>query len=301
MADRTLVVRYLKFRERGDVDGEVCPPSDLEGENLLDIFCEWCDSLDIESTSDANTNRFIRIDGYSREYDDFALIDLSVGTYGELGDLVRITDGNRIRSISEDEAPTGFIRIALMVPPTGIYALCFMEQGARGSGALRLLQLFCNDWNRRHADIYVDNKPVLERDAWLAGAQSIKQIEVRSFSRTSDAADNPLEDIAYYQHIVKPKKSRFFDFALFERLSRDPGYANKLVDVSYTGEIPDSKVIVKVRGADGRDINYTIGDFDDGTTMRRVLTSGREQPLQNDVFIEVCTELGGTILSQMQR
>lgn len=132
MAERTMTIRYLSFRERGKPNGACFPASNVDGNGTssADLFFDWVRAADPFRFSDLTIDRVILVQNCEKT-DGGVLVKLKSRHYGEAGELV---DAGTIRTltwIADDVAPTAPHRLFFHVPEYGSYALYFSESSTR--------------------------------------------------------------------------------------------------------------------------------------------------------------------------
>ena len=167
MARRVLTIHELTFREKGKREGagRVFAPVDLLGSDLLDIFSDWLSRLTREDTVDKSKNTWVNVTGISRYASRVVVVETSVGSSGESGEVVDSETGESEFQLSSRHAPTGTTRTLLLVPEKGRSAFLMTESSRRGAGGIRLRQLFSEHIADLLRLIKMDCSAVSEGDA----------------------------------------------------------------------------------------------------------------------------------------
>ena len=99
MGRRTLVGHELQFHEKYTRNPERYEPSNLLGRNLMDIFLEWCNSVEKSTLLSTDTNIWLAINDIYSVSPQIALLKLAIGKWGEDGVLL---DNKNSRKPSTD-------------------------------------------------------------------------------------------------------------------------------------------------------------------------------------------------------
>lgn len=297
MARRTLAAHSMEFHrkfKRGD--RETIAPADLDGADLLSVFEVWCAGLDPYAIRDDEHKVWVRVQSIDRTASRVLLVTLSVGSWGEPGEIISAVDGAKVFDLHEDQAPTGTTRAVLMVPGRGETALFFSEYSSRGSGGSRLMRSFAKHWSAASDTITMQTEAQIESETWASGA-SLKEVEVRVRGRSADVAD-PIKDIVGVQsHVIRPKRNHRFPMGVLDDLKRSPMKAGQLVGIP---SMPtDSEVYVTLQGQDGRAKKFLLGQDADAPPLREVLNQADEPPLSDEDLVKRCAERASELLDRL--
>ena len=289
MARRTLVAHELRFREKFVRESPVIyRPCDLKGDNLLDIFLHWSDTVSPEFLRAGGVNVWLDILEAKRYSPHVALANLDIGKWGEDGKLLDTESGSQVTRIRASQATTAATRVALFVPPCGEVAFFFSESSDRGCGGQKLLPRFTSFWSMKSDEITMKRERMIETEAFLEGAR-VTEIEVRSYAAPSDIADSTNESLGYISHTAHTRKrSKGLPFELVRRFEDTPALAGRYVGIDETNA-EGQEIYVTVK-AGGKTKKILIGDPNSGFFYREVLNEADEPVLSDADFIERCTD-----------
>lgn len=290
MGRRTLVGHELQFHEKYTRNPERYEPSNLLGRNLMDIFLEWCNSVEKSTLLSTDTNIWLAINDIYSVSPQIALLKLAIGKWGEDGVLLESEGGQEITKIAESQVPTAETRAALLVPPQGYTAFLFSEGSNRGCGGAKLLPKFAHYWSRASDSITMERDRVIESDAILAAAR-VTGVEVRSRVCSSDLADFGSPAFASISHAARVgRKGKGLPFDFFRRLEKTPALAAKYVGIREDDFDPQSHEVLVTLKAEGKTKKFDLNDEDGGFFYNEVLNSNGEPILSDNEFVVRCVE-----------
>lgn len=284
MGRRVLTASTLTFHQKRKHNASSFAPSNLDGEDLLNIFHAWATELDVDTTHDKQRQNWVSVAKIERYAHRVELLDLRVGSYGEPGELVNITNGEAEGEIGNDQAPTGANRALLFVPDRGSVAYFLAEGSTRGSAGGHILRLFKSYFSSYTNQITMVAETVTESEAWSAGAK-LMEIEVRLKDHTTDIADGPKIEVGTLSYVAKPKRRAFFPGSLLPQLHR----GEVLQRVVAIPELRDDKDVYVTMERDGRRKKFVLGT-EGAPTVREVLNEANQPALSDADLVERCTD-----------
>lgn len=296
MARRVLTVHEFGFREKGKRlgDGRIFAPSDLLGDDLHDVFNAWVSDLTPEETVDRENSNWVTIRKVAAFAPRVTIVELSVGSTGETGEVVNSETGESEFQLTAEHAPTGLTRVVLLVPETGQSAFFMSETSRRGSGGTRLRRLFESYVTRQFKLIKMDSETVSEGEAWVEHA-NLKEVELRVEGRAVDIADGLDVEVGAFSHIARPKRRAFFQKDLIGELARDKRAARAVVGLPTN--VGSDREDVYVTLADGARQKKFLVDGGGAPSFRLVLNQDGQSPLTDIELVDICvsqlSELSG--------
>lgn len=285
MGRRVLTVSEMTFHKKRKPDEQTFAPSDLNGEDLLDVFHTWVSALDVGDTHDKQRQTWVSVASADRWAPRVELVDLRVGAYGEAGELVDIDTGDPIGRIEDNQAPTGENRALLFVPDKGETAFFLSEESSRGSAGGRILRLFKTHFSHYTSEITMVTKTVTEGEAW-AEAADVTEVEVRVEGKSADLADGSSVKVGKVSHIARPEKRHRFPGKILKSLS-DEKALRRIVAVEELSEDRDIYVTLE---REGRTKKFLLGTEGAAPAIREVLNDAGDETLDTARLVEKCTE-----------
>ncbi|MGP4994882.1 MULTISPECIES: hypothetical protein [Glutamicibacter] len=289
MARRVLTIHELTFREKGKREGagRVFAPVDLLGSDLLDIFSDWLSRLTREDTVDKSKNTWVNVTGISRYASRVVVVETSVGSSGESGEVVDSETGESEFQLSSRHAPTGTTRTLLLVPEKGRSAFLMTESSRRGAGGIRLRQLFSEHIADLLRLIKMDCSAVSEGDAWAEHAK-LKEVELRVEGKSVDAADGVHVEVGAISHIARPHRRAFFNQDLLGKLATDKSAAKRVVGIPVDEDHEKEDIYVTL--VDGERQKKFLVDGGGAPSFRLVLNEDNTEQLIVDDLVAKCVE-----------
>lgn len=289
MARRVLTIHELTFREKGKREGagRVFAPVDLLGSDLLDIFSDWLSRLTREDTVDKSKNTWVNVTGISRYASRVVVVETSVGSSGESGEVVDSETGESEFQLSSRHAPTGTTRTLLLVPEKGRSAFLMTESSRRGAGGIRLRQLFSEHIADLLRLIKMDCSAVSEGDAWAEHAK-LKEVELRVEGKSVDAADGVHVEVGAISHIARPHRRAFFNRDLLGKLATDKSAAKRVVGIPVDEDHEKEDIYVTL--VDGERQKKFLVDGGGAPSFRLVLNEDNTEQLIVDDLVAKCVE-----------
>lgn len=278
---RVLTVRELTFHEKRKRDGKELWPRDLGGQDFLDIFQTWAEKATENPHADEKNQRWLRIQTVERVAPRLLLLQVSIGTFGERGELVNIETQEVDAELSERQAATGVCRLLLAVPPICAPAFLLAEESFRGASGGAVMKFFLRDFRETNQVATLEHTMAVESEAWSEHAR-LKEVEVQVKARPADVSDDAVLEVGTLSHIAKPEKRKWFSRSLLSKLN-DKKQLVALVGVKDLGE--DHEVYVTMQ-RDGRQKKFILGD-DSAPRIREVLNEAAEDPVSDEKFLEV--------------
>lgn len=284
MGRRVLTVSEITFHRKYKRNGQTYAPSDLGGEDLLNIFHSWADSLNTSDTHNKDRKTWVSVASVTRWAPRVEVLDLRVGAYGEAGELVDIETGKPVGQITDNQAPTGENRALLFVPEKGESAYLLAEESTRGSAGGHLLRLFKSHFSRYTSEITMVTSTVIEGEAWAEAAE-LAEVEVRVEGRSADIADGPSVHVGKVSHIARPQKRRKFPGKLLKSL-RDEQTLRQIVSVT---DLADQREVFVTLEHGGRQKKLLLGT-EGAPAFRELLNDSNEETLDTATLVQRCTE-----------
>ena len=284
MGRRVLTVSELTFHQKYKPRDRTYAPSDLHGRDLLDVFYDWVDGLDPSATHDQARKTWVSVVSATRWAPRVVVVDLSVGTYGEPGDVIDTDSGERVGAIADNQAPTGENRVLLFVPEVGERAYFLAEESSRGSSGGLLLRLFKSHFSRYTSEIAMVTATVVEGEAWAEAAR-LTEVEVRVEGKSADIGDGLSVKVGKVSHIARPEKRHWFSGKLLGSL-HDEQVLQRVVSVT---ELPDEREVLVTFERDGRTKKFQLGS-EGAPAIREVLNASSEKPLDTADLVQRCAD-----------
>lgn len=286
MAERTLIAHKLEFNTRRFTD-ETYAPSDIEGEDLTDIFYNWCANAQLGDTCDNKYQILLNAKKVHRPSPYIVLVNTDIGRWGEPADVYSASKGIKVSNLEEDHAPTVETRIALLVPPQGDIALYFSEYCGRECGGTRLLPCFSKFWYEYKPDVTMKKSRAIDADAWNESA-TLRQVEVKSFAKTSDRADASKDIFGTISHVLRPKRNKRLSNALIDLFRTQPREAYKMLEIDESRITDNAQIWVTVEGDTGSK-RILLNDPTDGLWFRELLSESFNDKISDGEFVAHCT------------
>ena len=284
MGRRVLTAYELNFHERNKHNPATYPPADLAGKDLADLFEDWAKQLETKDTLNESRQTWVSVAGVSRYAPRVVLLVLTVGAYGEAGELVDIDTAKSVGSIEENHAPTGTNRALLFIPERGERAYFFSEESSRGHAGGRIRELFRLYFRETMTTVTMETRPVFESEVWATAAE-LTEVEVRAEGRSVDIADGITVTPGKVSHIVRPQRGKRFPLSLLKRLEDE----RTLKRVIAVDELPTDRTVWVTLERDRRRKKFQLGA--DGTPpIRELLNESSEPPLETDDFVKRCVD-----------
>lgn len=284
MGRRVLTVSELTFHRKRKHNPATFAPTDLDGEDLLDIFETWAKSLDTSDTHNEKRQTWVSVAAVMRYAPRVIMLDLRVGAYGEPGDLVDISTGAPVGQINDHQAPTGENRAMLFVPERGERAHFLSEESSRGSAGGHILRLFKKHFSQYTDQITMVTAPVNEGEAWREAAK-LTEVEVRVTGKSADVADGLTVKVGRVSHVARPERRGVFPGKLLGELHR----TSVAAEVVAVDELPEDHDVFVTMVRDGRTKKFQLGS-EGAPAIREVLNDSNEEALDVDKLVETCTE-----------
>lgn len=281
MGRRVLTVRELTFHEKRKRDGKELWPRNLGGQDFLNIFQTWAEKATENPHTDERNQRWLRIRTVEHVAPRLLLLQVSIGTFGERGELVNIETQEVDAELSEQQAATGVCRLLLAVPPICAPAFLLAEESFRGASGGAVMKFFLEDFRENNQVATLEHAMAVESEAWSEHAR-LKEVEVQVKSRPAHLENDVAVEVGTLCHIAKPQKRKWFGRSLLDKLN-DKKQLAALVGVKDLGE--DHEVYVTMQ-RDGRQKKFILGD-DSAPRIREVLNEATEDPVSDEKFLEV--------------
>lgn len=285
MAERTHIAHKLEFNARNYTD-EIFAPSDLDGENLADIFYNWCVNSVLSDTCDSTYQILLNAKEAHRISPHVVLVTADIGRWGEPSDVYSASRGIKVSNLEEDDAPTVETRIALFVPPRGDIALYFSEYCGKECGGTRLLPCFSRFWNEYKPGITMQRSRVIDADAWNESA-TLRLVEVRSLAQTSDRADAPQAVSGTISHTLRPRRNARLSNSLIDLFRKHPQAAYKMLEIDESCITDNAQIWVTVEGDTGSK-KILLNDPTDGLWFKELLSESYKEKVDDGEFIKRC-------------
>ena len=292
MGRRTLTASEMTFHEKWARDPATFAPCDLAGEDLLHIFETWIARLSIADTHDQERQSWVKVEDVARYAPRVVLVRLSVGSYGEPGDIVETDTGVPVFRMNGTQAPTGENRAILMVPAIGESAFFMAEESARGSAGGRILRLFKHYFSQYTSTITMKTETVTESEAWSEQAE-LKEVEVRVKGRSADIADGPHVEVGTLSHIARPKRLAAFPRGLLPQLTRRR-VVGQVVGID---DLPEDAEVYVAMELEGRRKKFLLG-AGGAPAIRELLNGANEPTLNSDALVAACAEKVSDLLGR---
>lgn len=284
MGRRVLTVSELTFHRKYKPQGQTYAPSDLNGEDLLDVFHSWVDSIDAADTHNKDTQTWVSVASATRWAPRVEVLDLRVGAYGEAGELVDIDTGAQVGRIEDNQAPTGENRALLFVPEHGDSAYFLAEESTRGSAGGHILRLFKKHFSQYTSEITMMTSTVTEGETWAEAAE-LTEVEVRVEGKSTDVADGLSVQVGKVSHIARPEKRHRFPGKLIKSLN-DERTLRRIVAMP---DLPDEHDVFVTLVHGGRTKKLLLGT-EGAPAIRELLNDSGEDTLDTAALVETCAE-----------
>ena len=285
MGRRVLTVSEMTFHKKRKPDEQTYAPSDLNGEDLLDVFHTWVSALDVGDIHDKQRQTWVSVASADRWAPRVELVDLRVGAYGEAGELVDFDTGDPIGRIEDNQAPTGENRALLFVPQTGETAFFLSEESSRGSAGGRILRLFKTHFSQYTIEITMVTAPVNESETWVAAAE-LAEVEIRVEGKGADVADGLHVEVGTVSHVAKPEKRLKFPKKLLDSLHEE----ETLRRIVAVPDLPEEHEVFVTMVRDGRTKKFLLGTENAAPAIRELLNEAGDPTLDTATLVERCAE-----------
>ncbi|AEX70295.1 hypothetical protein Q6D62_08210 [Corynebacterium diphtheriae] len=283
MGRRVLTVSEVTFRQKGNPKGKSFEPADLDGADLLEVFGDWIKNLSSDDTKDDVQQKFLKVSDSKLVAERVLFLQVSIGSYGEDGEVIEVETERVTARFSENEVPVGENRLLLFVPKRGTKAYLFSEESTRGSSGRIILKRFKKYFGEYSTKVLCEFQSVVESEAWIEAAK-LKEVEVRVEGRSTDVDGNIVET-GTLCHIARPKKRKFFSSDLLGKL-RDKKNISKVVGV---GELVDDPEVYVTMVHNNRQKKFELGDIE-APLVREVLNDSNEPVLTDTEILARCEE-----------
>ncbi|PWL79357.1 MAG: hypothetical protein DBY20_05705 [Coriobacteriia bacterium] len=229
MAERSMIMYGLRFNVRQKPE-KVVYPRDINGENLLEVFDDWCNENMNAALHRASSDDWIWIKRIGVDQNkNVACVDIQTGKAGEAGELVDTSESNPSIPFSEYHAPTVDARVVLYVPPKCDVAYACVEHVVHGGSDIFFLDSFKRGFDGRFPKITLNRVRVIETmDLWKQ-FEGMSEIELRFMSPSKDIADGPCMKDGFLSYRLQHRRSKRFSLGLFESIRNDPREALELI------------------------------------------------------------------------
>lgn len=295
MGRRVLTVTAMTFHQKRVRNGETRSPSDLDGDDLLEIFHEWVTNIPEEDQIFRDRQIFVNVASVTRVASRVELLDLRVGSFGEPGEVRDMKTRQVVHTITDNEAPVGSNRALLFVPKNGERAYFLAEESSRGSAGNRIMTMFKRHFSQTMDTVTMKTAKEIEAEAWIRLAE-LTEVEVRVAGRSVDIADGPDVKVGRVSYLARPERgSRYFPRTLLKKLSRQE-ILKQVISVS---ELDSNHDVFVTMEHGNRSKKFLLGE-ESGPVIREVLSEAGEAPLSEDELIEFCTERVRNLLQRHQ-
>lgn len=284
MGRRVLTVHELTFHEKYKPKHVSYAPVNLDGEDLLDVFEAWARDLSTADTLNEDRQTWVNVAQVSRYGPRVLLLDLSVGAYGEAGELVDVHTGEPVGTIEDNHAPTGSNRALLFVPRTGEQAYFLSEESSRGQAGGRIRELFRSHFVNYTNKVTMEMAAVTEGEVWAEAAE-LTEVEVRVGGKSVDIADGPNVQIGKISYVAKPERRKRFPGKLLKDLKEEK-VLKRIVAVP---DLSEDRSVWVTMVRDGRTKKFELGT-EGAPAIRELLNEASEPILDTDELISRCTQ-----------
>lgn len=282
MGRRLLTVSELTFHRKYKPSEQTYAPSDLNGEDLLDVFHQWVGGLGVSDTHNKDRQTWVSVASATRWAPRVEVVDLRVGAYGEAGELVDTDTGTPVGRIEDNQAPTGENRALLFVPEHGESAYFLAEESSRGSAGSHILRLFKKHFSGYTSEITMVTSTVTEGEAWAEAAE-LTEVEVCVEGKSADVADGLRVQVGKVSHIARPEKRHRFPGKLLKNLHSEQ-VLRRIVAVS---DLPEDHDVFVTMVRDGRTKKFQLGT-EGAPAIRELLNDSGEDTLDTTALVETC-------------
>lgn len=306
MAERALSCYRLSFNEGYHPDREL-QPANLNGRDLFDVIRDWCENcvspsdlnLDSESLQIRLGSGAMRIPG-----ERMILVTVEGGVSREPGPVVDVgTHRDTGKYISVHEAPFSATRALFFVPQSGSPAIVFCESSARGNGANKLIAKFVDYWRRsiEFDGITINREAALRSPDWIEENGTIKDLIVKRYIKPRFFGDRVEEERLTLVVKLSPPRSRRFDFSLIRRIQRNLSEAGKYMHLEPAGADEKETVYATIDLENKKQRQIEISDQLAGFPILEVLNDERSEPIEDQAFVSICTELAEEYYEDLRR
>lgn len=284
MGRRVLTVYELSFHEKFKRKPASFAPADLDGEDLLDLFETWVESLSTADTHNEDRQTWVSVAEVTRFAPRVLLLDLRVGAYGEAGELVDVDTGEPVGTIEDNQAPTGSNRALLFVPETGEHAYFLSEESSRGQAGGRIRELFRSHFSSHTDKVTMVMTAVTEGEVWAEAAE-LTEVEVRVEGKSVDVADGPRVQVGKVSYVARPERRKRFPGKLLKGL-KDEKVLKRIVSVP---DLPEDRTVWVTMEHDGRTKKFELGT-EGAPAIRELLNPASEPALETEELVSRCTD-----------
>lgn len=295
MGRRVLTITEMRFHQKRVRNGETKSPSDLDGDDLLNVFHDWVSNYPEDDQSPSSQQTFVTVESVGLVAPRVLLLDLRVGSYGEPGEVRDVNTMEVMHTITDDEAPVGSNRALLFVPEIGERAYFLAEESSRGSAGGRVMSKFKNYFSNVNSTVTMTTSRVTEAETW-AELADLTEVEVRITGESVDMADGPEVEVGRLSYVARPVRGRKYFPRRMLRDLKDEKVLKRVVSVPDLD--PEHEVYVTMEQG-GRSKKFLLG-HEVGPAIREVLSEAGESPLTDEALIERCTERVGDLLQRHQ-
>ncbi len=285
MGRRVLTVSELTFHQKRKPKGRTYAPSDLNDEDLLDIFHDWVTvSHSAEHPQHGQADLGLSVASATR----WAPVIPSWSTFASepmarLATWLIPSPANRsARSRTTRHPPARTARCCSC--PKLVRAPFIAEESTRGSAGGHVLRLFKTHFSAYTSEITMVTSSVTEGETWAEAAE-LTEVEVRVEGKSADLADGPRVKVGKVSHIARPEKKHRFPGGLLKSL-KDEQTLRQIVSVPDLEEDHDVFVTL-IR--DGRTKKFQLGT-EGAPCIREVLNDSTEETLDTATLVARCTD-----------
>lgn len=284
MGRRVLTIYELSFHQKRKRNPSSFAPADLDGEDLLEVFETWVTNLTTAETHNEGRQTWVSVNDVSLYAPRVLLLDLRVGAYGEAGELVDVDTGEPVRTIADNEAPTGSNRALLFVPKTGEQAYFLSEESSRGQAGGRIRELFRSYFSSYTDKVTMVMTAVTESEVWAEAAE-LTEVEVRVEGKSVDVADGPHVKVGKVSHVARPQRGERFSRNLLKNLKHEQ-ILKRIVAVN---DLPEDRTVWLTMEHNGRTKKFELGT-EGAPAIRELLNGATEPTLETSELVARCAE-----------
>ncbi|RJF41881.1 hypothetical protein D4740_07315 [Actinomyces sp. 2119] len=293
MGRRVLTATVMTFHEKYQRNAATYAPSDLNGDDLIDVFHNWAVAIPDEDRAFSKQQTWVSVTSARRVAPRVELLDMRVGSYGERGEVLDVSTGEVVHEITDDEAPVGSIRALLFVPEKGERAYFFAEESSRGSAGGRIMGMFKRYFSNYSDSVTMDTAREVEAEAWIELA-NLTEVEVRVAGKSVNIEDGSIVKVGRLSYIARPERGlKFFPQKLLGKLSRQ----DILKEVVSVPEFDTDYEVYVTMERDRRSKKFLLGQ-NSGPAIREVMTEAGEAPLSDKILVERCAERVSDLLQR---
>lgn len=293
-AARSLVVYRVWFNLLRDTKKTI-DPTDLDGNDILDLFDEFC-TTNVCPSQIETSERFIRFESCDR-HQNHILVKFDSGRAGL---HVSVLDTNTMQEsgISYGEDMAGMVGSRMLLRRTrGLgYALVCIESVPNGGGVTAPLTMFRKFVRTRNLGVTMRFEHVQETEA-IKAFSGIEEIELKRYARPDDVSNPTVINAGPITHRIGHKSRRLMPLELMKEFLLDRRAVAEYVGVEaeYSGR---EELYVTLRKIGGGSRKFMMGK-DLAIPVREVLNESGVQPLSDNEFvahaIDSCQRLEDTL------